>query len=76
MSDTERILDLARQLRAKIRPGDTLHGWWDAIFDMEAFARGQQTVVQMSAAEWIGYAEGLLHSHGGGPTSGGTPACA
>ena len=33
---------------------------WDVIVDMQAFIQGRPTIVQMTAEEWIRYAEKLL----------------
>lgn len=31
----QRCLELAKQLRQHIRPGDTMHSAWSLIFDLE-----------------------------------------
>jgi hypothetical protein len=41
-----------------------MHGFWDVVYDIDAFLNGKATILKHSADEWISYAEGLLKKHG------------
>lgn len=55
-----KIEDLTRRMRSIAAPVGPMHSWWDVIFDMEAFVKGERTIVTMSADGWIEHAEHLL----------------
>jgi hypothetical protein len=41
------LLTLAKQMRAYIQPGDTMHGWWDWIAELECCAHGTRTMLNL-----------------------------
>jgi hypothetical protein len=55
-----KIEELTKRMRAVAAPVGPMHSWWDVIFDMEAFVKGEKTIVIMTADKWIEYAEHLL----------------
>jgi len=54
------ISSLAKDLRKIAEPCGSMHSYWDRISDMEAFVKGQPTIVHMTATEWIEEAMNLL----------------
>ncbi|WP_024275986.1 hypothetical protein [Hyphomicrobium sp. 802] len=50
MTDEE-ILVAAKQLRAVAAPVGPAHGLWDLIFDAEAIARGEQSLLPRHVVE-------------------------
>ena len=55
-----RLIALNHELWKIAEPVGSLHGYWDIIFDIKAFLEGRPPLLQMTAEEWIAYAEELL----------------
>lgn len=55
-----RIMALSHELWKIAAPAGSMHAYFDVISDMESFVRGDRTIVQHTADEWIEYAENLL----------------
>ena len=62
LTSTQRdaMIRLIDRLRDRAEPIGPLHSFWDLIFDMEAFLRGDKTFLNESADEYISIAEGYL----------------
>lgn len=60
---TVRMLSLIHELWQIAAPVGAQHAYWDTIIDMQAFTRGERTLVQKTALEWIEHAERLLAEH-------------
>lgn len=58
----EILTRLVRRMRDVAIPVGPQHAWWDLIFDIEAFLSGQETVLKMTADEFIVEAEKYLMS--------------
>jgi hypothetical protein len=57
-----RLIELARTMRIVAEPFGTMHAWWDTIADIEAFAKGKETLLKQltTAEEWIEMGEAML----------------
>lgn len=59
----QRCLEIAKELRKQVRPGDTVHSLWDVIFDLEAMWKGRSEEVffKDKGIDWyVGYGEGFI----------------
>lgn len=60
-ADRTALLDLARQLRACVPPGDRLDALWEWIGDLEACAQGQRTLLGYAPRYYLARGHALLH---------------
>jgi len=62
MTEAERtaLLDLARQMRACVPPGDRLDTLWEWIGDLEACAQDQRTLLGYTASFYLARGQALL----------------
>lgn len=60
--ELERLVKRMRSHAAKFGP---LHGWWDTIFDIEAFLQGRPTLLKGTAEEWLAAARCYVPEVGG-----------
>lgn len=49
-----------QRLRAIAEKHGPLHGWWDAIFDIEAVLSGGMAIIDKPPEDWINYAARML----------------
>lgn len=60
IEQAERIQMLAAEMRKQASAKGPQHGFWDYVFDMEAFGAGRPAGIKKSVNEWIQLGEELL----------------
>lgn len=57
--DRDFILSAVAHGRKVASAYGTLHSWWDVIFDLEAYLKGERTFIQQTHEEWMAHARSI-----------------
>lgn len=58
-----KLTGLLHKMKQIAIPHGSMHSWWDSIFDIDAFIKGEPTILDKTADEWIVYALRLLEGN-------------
>ena len=50
-------------MRKVAAPVGPMHGWWDVIFDVEAFLQGKPVILEKTTEEWIKFCDDILKEY-------------